>query len=75
MKNLEKIIYSICFKDIQYVAQKSFGKILTNEELKIIEEKIGDYFNWYETLEFVIEGSLGLEKAEDYQTTNFDDEY
>lgn len=62
--NLKTIIYSINIEDIQNVAENEFGKKLTIEQLKILENKIGDYFNWYDTIEYAIEKELELEKVE-----------
>lgn len=49
-----KIIYSINIEDVQNVAQQELGRLLANEELKIVEDKIGDQFDWYEAIASVI---------------------
>ena len=38
----DKIIYSINIEDVQNVAQQEMGRILTSDELAIVEEKIGE---------------------------------
>lgn len=63
-KENEKIIYSINFEDVQEVAKSSFGKVLTKKELKIIEDKIGDYFDWYNSIEAAIFFNLELSTSE-----------
>lgn len=45
-----KIIYSINIKDIQNVAEQELSRKLTKAELKIIEDKIGDHFDWYDSI-------------------------
>lgn len=49
-----KIIYSLSIEDIQNVAEEEHGKKLNRKELKIIENKIGDYIYWYEAINFAI---------------------
>jgi nucleoside-triphosphatase THEP1 len=49
-----KIIYSINIEDVQNVAQEQVGRALTDRELKIIEDKIGDQFDWYEAIASLI---------------------
>ena len=70
MDSDKKIIYSINIEDIQNVARKSFGRILNQQELTIVENKIGDYIPWYEFVEATIDNHLTLEKVGDM----FDDE-
>jgi hypothetical protein len=50
-----KIIYSINIEDVQNVAQQELGRDLTDKELKIVEDKIGDQFDWFEGIVSVIE--------------------
>lgn len=40
-----KIIYSINIEDVQNVAEEEIGRKLTTKELKIIEDRIGDYID------------------------------
>lgn len=53
--NQDKIIYSICIEDVQNVAEQELDRELSKDELKIVEEKIGEYFNWYDTISAVIQ--------------------
>ena len=46
----EKIIYSINSEDIQNVAKKALDRKLTEEELKLAEDKLGDYVGWHEII-------------------------
>lgn len=54
MIDTSKIIYSINNEDAQNVAEQEIGRKLTETELKVIENKIGDYIDWYEALNSVI---------------------
>jgi len=49
-----KIIYSINIEDVQNVAQEELERDLTDGELRIIEDKIGDQFDWHEAIASVI---------------------
>jgi hypothetical protein len=46
----EKIIYSINIEDIQNVAEQELERKLTEKELRLVEDKVGDYINWYEAI-------------------------
>ena len=50
----DKIIYSINCEDVDHVAQEELGRTLTDCELKIVEHKIGDRFDWYGAIAWVI---------------------
>ncbi|OOP57323.1 MAG: hypothetical protein AYP45_03985 [Candidatus Brocadia carolinensis] len=43
MMDPEKIMYSINSEDIQNVARQATDRTLTEEELKFVAEKLGDY--------------------------------
>ena len=48
--NKNKIIYSINIEDIQNVAEQELERKLTEKELKLVEDKIGDCIKWYEAI-------------------------
>jgi len=50
MINPEKIIYSINIEDVQNVAEEELERKLTAKELRLVEDKVGDYINWYEAI-------------------------
>jgi len=50
MIDSEKIIYSINIEDVQNVAEQALDRKLTAKELKLVEDKVGDYINWYEAI-------------------------
>ena len=55
-----KIIYSINIEDVQNVAEEEIGRKLSKKELEIIEDKIGDYIDWYGAIDFAIQNNLRL---------------
>jgi len=58
MNDISKIIYSINNEDAQNVAEQEIGRKLTETELKVIENKIGDYIDWYEVLNNIIADNI-----------------
>ncbi|MCX5846648.1 MAG: hypothetical protein NTW12_09900 [Deltaproteobacteria bacterium] len=50
-----KILYSIDIEDVQNVAQQELGRELTVEELKIVEDRSGDQFDWYGSIVAVLD--------------------
>lgn len=53
-----KIIYLINLEDVQNVAEEKLGKKLTDNELKIIEDKIGDYTDWYGAIDMAMQNEV-----------------
>lgn len=50
------ILYSINVEDAQNVANEIIDRDLTDDEIKKVEERIGDYFsNWFDLLEMAID--------------------
>lgn len=63
-----KIIYSINIEDVQNVAEEELGKKLSKKELDLIEDKIGDYIDWYGAIDIAIQNeilNLGKNAASD----------
>ncbi|MCA1635669.1 MAG: hypothetical protein LC802_18755 [Acidobacteria bacterium] len=54
MADNERIVYSLNVEDIQNVALEELGRSLTEKEVEIVEEHLGDYIKWYDILESVI---------------------
>ncbi len=46
-----EIIYSINVGDIQQVANQILDRKLTEKELVLVEESIGDYIDWFQAIE------------------------
>lgn len=57
-----KIIYSINIEDVQTVAEEKLGRKLNHKELKIVEDKIGDYIDWYEAITLALNEAVNLQK-------------
>ena len=47
----DKIVYSLCIGDIQNVAEEKLERQLTEQELKEVIEKVGDYISWSDAIE------------------------
>jgi len=58
MPNSDKIIYSINIDDVQNVANQELFRKLSMEELRIVEEKLGDYIDWYGSIALAIDDML-----------------
>ena len=58
------IIYSINIEDVQNVALQEYERKLTDDELKIIADEIGDYFDWYEIIASAIDTHIKREDNE-----------
>ena len=58
MIDTSKIIYSINIEDVQNVAEEELGRKLTKKELKIIEDKLGDYIDWYSAIDMAIKNEI-----------------
>ena len=54
IKQRERIIYSLNVEDIQTVANDELNRDLTDEEIKLVENEVGDYINWYDAICFAI---------------------
>ncbi len=52
--NKEKIIYSINIEDVQNVAEEQLGRELTEKEVNFVEDRLGDYVDWYDSICFVL---------------------
>ena len=46
----DRIVYSINVEDIQTVAEHELDRELTDEEIKRVEQRLGDYIDWYEAI-------------------------
>lgn len=62
----DKIVYALTVEDLQVVAKVIYGKELSNEQLEIVSDKVGDCFNdWFEKVEFAMGLALNLKKLEE----------
>lgn len=53
-----KIIYELTIEDVQNVAREEIERELSIDELQVVEDKIGNYIDWYELIESVINSEL-----------------
>jgi len=51
--DVDKIVYSINVEDIQNVAEEQLGRELTEKEVNFVEDRLGDYIDWYDSIFFV----------------------
>lgn len=52
--NIDKVIYQLTVEDLQEVADDALGRELSEKEIAILEEKIGDLINWYDAIHSAI---------------------
>ena len=64
MKNNGRIVYSINVEDLQVVAREELSRDLLPKELKIVEDKIGDYLDWHGAITSVIEEHVENSQSE-----------
>lgn len=53
-KEENKIIFPSNLEDVQNVARQELDRELIDKELKLVEDKIGDYMNWYDAVAILI---------------------
>lgn len=53
-----KIIYQLTTEDVQNVAINELERELNTNELKIVEDKIGNYIDWYDLIITIINTEL-----------------
>ena len=58
MIDTSKIIYFINIEDVQNVAEEELERKLTKKELEIIEDKLGDYIDWYSAIDITIKNEI-----------------
>jgi len=49
------ILYSISVEDVRQVAEEESLREFTDEEIKRIGDKVGDYVDWYEAVRMAIQ--------------------
>ena len=56
----ENIVYSINHEDIQTYASQELGRTFSEEELKLVGNKIGDHISWFDAIDTTVK-SLEIE--------------
>jgi len=54
----ERIVYSLNVEDLQTVANDELSRDLTEEEIEIVEENLGDFISWYQAISLAIDYML-----------------
>ncbi len=52
--NLDKVVYQLTVEDLQHVAEECIERELTESEIKLLEEIIGDHIDWFGTIQNAI---------------------
>ncbi|MCI0454607.1 MAG: hypothetical protein L0Y68_06385 [Candidatus Dadabacteria bacterium] len=47
MNAKNRIVYSVNVEDLQNVAEQELDRELSDKEIRFIEERLGDYIDWY----------------------------
>ena len=55
MIDLKKVIYSLTNEDVQRVAEQELDRLLSAEEIVLLEERIAENIPWYDAISVAIE--------------------
>ena len=58
------MIYSLNIEDIQEVAQQVLERELTEKEISLVKESVGEHINWFDAIEFAINRHVKIEDNE-----------
>lgn len=64
----DRVIYQLTEEDLQTVSNDLLDRNLTEQEVSLLEEKIGNYIDWYNIIEDVIR--LNIETNANPSTNN-----
>jgi hypothetical protein len=71
-KKKDRIVYSISVADIQEVADEELERKLTLEEVKWVENRVGDYISWYDAIALAINEMIAKQNAGNDLTSSSD---
>ncbi len=54
----ETILYSINVEDVQTIAEEELGRKLTDSEIGLVEDKLGDYIDWHGAIESALNDTI-----------------
>ena len=54
-KKRDEIIYQLTIEDIQEVADQELDRELSPEEIKLVQDRVGDYISWYDAISLAID--------------------
>jgi len=63
MNTTNQILYSINVEDVQQVARRELGRELTAAEIKVVEDNIGDQFDWFGAIANVLDQHIALHET------------
>jgi len=55
-----RVVYSINVEDIQKSAEELIGRDLKSDEIRLVENTLGDYINWFDAISRAID-DVGIE--------------
>lgn len=58
---MERSVYEISVDDLQRVATEVLGRNLTDGEIAVVGESVGDYIDWFQAIETAINNHLSLQ--------------
>jgi glutamyl-tRNA reductase len=50
----EKVVYSLNVEDIQSVAQQELHRKLSPKEVRIVQDEMAGYINWYDAIQLAM---------------------
>jgi hypothetical protein len=53
-----RVVYSINAEDVQQVAVEKLGRLLRPGEVKAVEDRLGDYVDWFGAIEAAIDQAV-----------------
>jgi hypothetical protein len=53
-----KTVYEISVDDLQEVAKKVLGRELTDDEIVVVGNSVGDYIDWFQAIENAINSQI-----------------
>jgi hypothetical protein len=65
MYSKRKVIYYINVEDLQNVAEQELDRKLTDKEIDLIGEKLGDHIGWYEAILETINDVIVVEQEKE----------
>ena len=71
-KKKDRIVYSISVADIQDVADEELERELTPEEVKWVENRVGDYISWYDAIALTINEMIAKKNTDNNLTSPSD---
>jgi hypothetical protein len=71
-KKKDSIVYSISVADIQDVADQELDRELTPEEVKWVENRVGDYISWYDAIALAINEMIAKQNVDNKSALSSD---